>query len=91
MGWKVIFLSSLPHTGYLSFWTATRESTSDPWSKPVLVPSLGIPAYAQGRIALSFDGRQLYFSSMRSGGVGGFDLWVATREKLGGKKEQPRG
>lgn len=83
-GLEVIFLSTRPLTGYLNFWRATRASTSDPWSKPVLVPSLGYPALAQGRIALSFDGRELYFTSLRGGGYGGADLWVARREKLRG-------
>ena len=39
---------------------------------------------AQGRISFSFDGRELYFTSNRSGNI---DLWVARREKLQGKKK----
>jgi hypothetical protein len=65
------------------FWTATRTSTAMPWSTPTFVPSLGSPAWMQGRIALTFDGRSLYFTSLRPGGSGGADLWGATRDKTG--------
>jgi hypothetical protein len=67
----------------MDFWTATRASTAEPWSAPVFVPSLGSPAWAGGRIALSFDGRELYFASSRVGRIGSSDLWVATRAKVG--------
>ena len=96
-GLEVIFQSSRPHVGRVpgsvDFWVATRESTADEWSEPAFVPSLGNPAWAgAGRIALSFDGRQLYFTSyFTSSGAGtlGFqDLWVATRERLHGGKKQ---
>jgi Tol biopolymer transport system component len=36
---------------------------------------------------LSSDATTLIFASERSGGLGGADLYVATREKLHGKKE----
>jgi hypothetical protein len=87
-GLEVIFLSNRPSgSGSYNFWKATRVSTEDPWSEPVFVPSLGNPAWGDGRIALSFDGRELYFGSWRGGGLGAVDLWVARREKLGGKKK----
>jgi hypothetical protein len=92
----VIFLSKRPGGGgsaavsLFDFWRATRDSTSDPWSPPVFVESLGKPAWAQGRITLSFDGRELYFTSFRQPSIDGkdqADLWVARREKTGGKKK----
>ncbi|MBP1610254.1 MAG: WD40-like Beta Propeller Repeat [Acidobacteria bacterium] len=83
-GLEVIFLSSRAMNPIWDFYRATRESTADPWSELELVPSLGFPALAQGRIALSFDGSELYFTSYRAGGYGGADLWVARREKLRG-------
>ena len=92
-GLEVIFLSNRAGMGgswkwgLFDFYRATRESTADPWSEPELVTSLGFPALAQGRIALSFDGCELYFTSFRPGGYGIADLWVATREKLRGKKK----
>lgn len=89
-GLEVIFLSNRPpgnsrSYGLFDFWKATRESTKDPWSQPALVTSLGNPAWAQGRIALSFDGRDLYFTSWPNSIAP--DLYVARREKLAGKKE----
>ncbi len=91
-GLEVIFLSARPYAGKvasmtnLEFWTATRESTKDPWSVPIPVPSLGSPASAQGRITLSFDGREIYFTSWNEPTTGNADLWVAKREKVGGPK-----
>ena len=78
-GLEVIFLSQRKGASgnqwSFDFWTATRASTEDPWSAPVFVPSLGSPSWASGRIALTFDARELYFT--RRG-----DLWVARRERL---------
>lgn len=99
-GLEVIFLRATP-TPYpypddfsMDFWVATRRSARDLWSTPVHVPSLGTPpgtpwegpAWAQGKISLSFDGRELYFTSWRDPSNGLADLWVARREKLQGKK-----
>ncbi len=78
-GLEVIF-GSTRGTGVLRFWSSTRETTSDPWSPPSLVP--GLPAGGSGRYALSFDGRELYFSANLPGTYGGNDIWVARREKL---------
>ena len=86
-GLEVFLLSNRPYGGATAawnFWRATRASTRDGWSDPVFVPSLGNPALAQGRIALSFDGSELYFTSTRGGGYGRQDLWVARREQLRG-------
>lgn len=77
-GLEVIFGSN--RTGTFRFWTATRASTSDPWSPPVLVSSLS--AGGAGRFAMSFDGREIYFSGALPGSYGGVDIWVARRERL---------
>ncbi len=82
-GLEAFLLSGRPHGGvtpsqtYLDFWRTTRASTRDPWSPPTFEQSLGDPALASGHISLSFDGRDLYFSSTRGGSA---DLWVAHRE-----------
>lgn len=105
-GLEVIFLRATPapypspNDYSMDFWAATRRSTKDPWSTAVHVPSLGTPAggpfagpaWAQGKISLSFDGRELYFTSWRPD-LSNADLWVARREKLHGKKrhQPPRG
>lgn len=87
-GLEVFLLSNRPggsgFTASWDFWTATRASTRDAWSAPTFVGSLGNPALANGRIDLSFDGRELYFTSQRGGGLGSTDLWVARREQVRG-------
>jgi Tol biopolymer transport system component len=39
--------------------------------------------------SISADGLELYFNSLRSGGSGGFDLWVAKRASIDVDWEQP--
>ena len=88
-GLEVFFLSNRPGgsgSGGLDFWRATRTSTADPWEEPEFVPSLGNPSWAQGKISLSFDGRELYFTSWNEPTSGSADLWVARRERVRGKK-----
>jgi WD40-like Beta Propeller Repeat len=86
-GLEVIFLSDrLRSGGSLNFFTATRESTGDPWSEPVPVPSLGNPAWGQGKISLSFDGTELYFTSWLTNTGTHPDLFFARRAKVKGGK-----
>jgi hypothetical protein len=89
-GLEVLFLSRRPGASAGAtaattndFWVATRTSTAEPWSSPHFVEKLGSPAMAEGRLALSFDGTELYFSSSRAGGLGDRDIWVARRAKIG--------
>jgi hypothetical protein len=77
-GLEVFFGST--RSGEMRFWTATRASTSDPWSAPVMVSSL--PANSSARFAMSFDGREPYFASTNQPGYGEIDIWVARRERL---------
>lgn len=49
---------------------------------PGPVRNLGTPVnsiYKDGEHCLSPDGKQLYFTSTRPGGLGGADIWVSTR------------
>ena len=66
----------------LNLWVSTRASTLDRWSKPVNLGSPLNSGFGDRGPALSFDGKTLYFSSGRPGGLGKFDLWMATRTKL---------
>lgn len=87
-GREVIFASNRPGgsavAGSMDFWTATRASTSDPWSNPVFNSEFGNPAWAGGHFSFSFDGREFYFNSWAPGGytVPGGDIYVVRREKL---------
>jgi hypothetical protein len=49
------------------------------WSAPVNLGPLINTAATEGNAALSKDGLSLYFQSNRTGGFGGFDLWVSQR------------
>jgi Tol biopolymer transport system component len=46
-----------------------------------LGPTVNSSSYSDFGSSLSPDGLSLYFSSARSGGIGGADIWVTTREK----------
>ncbi|HLK90135.1 MAG TPA: hypothetical protein VKZ18_09580 [Polyangia bacterium] len=59
-------------------WVARRAALGDPFSAPAPVTELNSAA-ADGPRWLSPDGCTLYFTSTRSGGLGGYDLYAATR------------
>jgi hypothetical protein len=50
------------------------------WGEPFI-------AYDVGELHITSDGRFLFFGSLRSGGFGGYDLWVS--EKVGDAWEEP--
>jgi hypothetical protein len=67
--------------GSVDIWTSTRSSTSEPWSTPINVgPPVNTSAGEQ-RAGMFGDGTDLYFFSGRAGGVGGTDLYRATRAR----------
>jgi hypothetical protein len=78
---------SAPGGGRSEIVTATRGSPDNPWNPPVLVAEIDAPEAWNLAPDLSLDGRTLWFSSDRSGGVGDLDLWVTTR----GERGQPWG
>ncbi len=82
-GLELYFVSDrLGGFGAGDIWVSTRASTSDPWSPPLNLGPVINTAGVEGRPALSFDGRSLYFFSDGRGGSGGTDLFVSTREKV---------
>ena len=69
-------------------WVATRGNTLDAWSTPV---NLGIninTASIEQNPYLSSDGKTLFFSSNRTDGSGGLDLYMSTRAKLRGHRDR---
>jgi hypothetical protein len=85
-----MFLGSA-RTGQLGgtdLWVSTRPSTSDPWSTPVNLGAVVNSSVLDFRPAISFDGTALYFHSERSGGYGGYDLYVTTRSKITGRDKR---
>jgi Tol biopolymer transport system component len=84
-GLEILFASNRP--GSLSstvtdIWVSTRMSTSNVWSQPVNLGPVINTTNLEGRPALSFDGKSLYFFSNGHGGFGSTDLFVSTRQKL---------
>lgn len=76
-GLEIFFSSDRPGTlGGLDLWRATRARTSDPWGAPVNLGPAVNSAFAEGRSAISWDGKTLYFHSTRNGSV---DLFQTTR------------
>ena len=81
-GLEIFFHSSRPGTlGGGDLWAATRPSTTAPWSTPVKLASLNTTAN-DIHANISADGKTLLWSSQRPGGLGGGDLWMATREQV---------
>ena len=70
--------------GGVDIWSATRASTSDPWSSPTNL-GVGVNSTANDlRASLSWDATTLYFGTTRAGGEGSQDLFVTTRPKVTG-------
>ena len=53
-----------------------------PFSMPTLVPGLSLPYSADDDPSLTADQLEIYFNSDRPGGIGGFDIWKATRASI---------
>ena len=64
-------------------WTATRESTSAPWSAPVPLPQLNSPK-PESRATLSWDGLTMLFGTARDGVEGAADIFVTHRTRVTG-------
>jgi dipeptidyl aminopeptidase/acylaminoacyl peptidase len=65
-------------TGKEDIWFSTRSDAASAWSSPRPVGTLNTEERETG-LALAPDGLTLWFSSDRSGGAGGLDVYVAAR------------
>ena len=75
--------------GGFDIWVATRKTVDDDWGTPV---NLGSPVNISGRDGcpcISSDGLTLYFDSIRPGGSGSNDLYVATRRSTSEPWSEP--
>jgi hypothetical protein len=78
-GLTLFYASEAGGLGGLDIWMVMRPTLSSPWGTPVnLGPTVNSSADDSGP-RFSPDRLSLYFHSNRSGGRGGFDIWVATR------------
>jgi len=83
-GLEIVFGSNRPGgAGDFDLWSATRESTEDPWSAPINLAAANGPLTDGGKMTFTFDGRGLYFRSNREGAG---DIFLITRDRGKGKK-----
>lgn len=59
----------------------STRSSDGKWSDPSLVSGdINASGYSSQQPSVSPDGKYLYYASDKPGGLGGFDIWVATLE-----------
>jgi Tol biopolymer transport system component len=75
--------------GSQDLWVTTRTSIIDPWDPPLNLGSLVNSTGDEVGPSISSDGCTLFFSSNRSGGYGGDDLYVSTRPTVSDDWEAP--
>ena len=75
-GREIFFFSNRLGAQGNDIYSATRNSTGDPWSEPVNLGSAVNSAASETRPSLSWDGETLYFGSTRTGAG---DIYVTTR------------
>jgi hypothetical protein len=90
-GLEMLVTSNRPGgVGALDLWVSTRDSVQDSWSSAIDLNvdnvNKGSAAVVNtisndGAPALSWDGQTVVFYSNRAGGLGGNDLYIATRQK----------
>ncbi len=80
-GLTLYFHSNRPGgLGGFDMYVSQRASVDDAWGLPVNLGPIVNTTFDEGNPAFSRDGHFLFFQSIRPGGLGGIDLWVAYRE-----------
>jgi len=67
--------------GNCDLFISTKEDNK--WSKPKNLGSTINSEYWDSQPSISSDGKTLYFSSNRPGGIGGKDIWMSTKNNFG--------
>lgn len=62
---------------------STRASVAAPWPMPVPIDAVNSATASETTCEVSPDGLELYFSSNRLGGAGGYDVYVSARQNRG--------
>lgn len=73
---RIIFVSKHKHNG-LDLHETFKDANSGKWSKPVPLSDIVNSDRDEESPYLSPDEKTLYFSSKRSGGIGGFDVYIS--------------
>jgi hypothetical protein len=78
-GLEIVFYSDRPGSAGTDLWTATRATTTAPWSTPVRLSAAVNGSASEVHPSVSPSGRMLVFASDRANGSGSTDLYVTTR------------
>jgi len=82
-GLSLFFDSDRPGgSGGRDIWLSTRQTKNDPWGEPTNLGSVVNSSSYDAQSSISVDGLSLFFISDRSGGYGGRDIWLTTRETI---------
>lgn len=81
-GLEIFFVSDRTGSVGSDLWGSTRETLDTPWSTPFNLGATLNTGAEDTHPYLAADGKTLYFSSNRPGGLGGFDLYLTTREQI---------
>lgn len=82
-GHYIFFAAKTREGGYASMDLYFSERTGNTWRQPVpLGPPVNTDSF-ESQPSFSSDGKTLYFTSNRPGGMGGMDIWVTTRNDDG--------
>lgn len=88
-GLTIYFMSSRAGgAGGPDIWYATRPRIDAPFGAPINLAEVNSAAGERGP-AISADGLTIYFTSDRTGGAGGADIWFATRADTGSTFHTP--
>lgn len=90
-GLTLYFHSSNPSGfGGEDIWMVTRNDFNSNWQEPRNLGQLINTSKNEFSVSESEDGLNLYFSSDRLGGYGGYDLWVASRNSKNEDWNEPK-
>ncbi len=65
--------------GGWDIWVTLRATKDDPWTEPTNLGTMFNTSADDWKACISSDNLNFYFTSMRPGGYGGADIWVAKR------------
>ena len=75
--------------GEWDIYVATRSTLYDPWSEPMNLGPIVNSSAIDSCPNISIDGLVFFFTSARSGGSGGADIWMTTRKTQDADWEPP--